>query len=66
MKIKVTLSIGLVGCEHKDEIDIPDEELEGMSAEEIDARLDEEWKEWAWNYIDGGATIIKDKVKRKP
>lgn len=59
MKIKLTLSIGLLG-DREDEHEIPDEELEGMSDEEKAQHLHEYWQEWAWNYIDGGASEVPE------
>ncbi|MDA8212185.1 MAG: hypothetical protein M0021_09950 [Clostridia bacterium] len=53
MKIKVYLSIGC-GNDHEDIIEIPDEEIEGKSEDEIEKVLCEHTKEWASNYIDIG------------
>lgn len=58
MKFKVTLSIGLVGGRH-DEIEIPDEDLEGLDNEQREKLINEYWSDWAWNYIDGGATPVE-------
>lgn len=52
MKIKVHLSIGLVGCEQDDEIEINDEELAGMDEAARAAYIDEVMREWAYNYIE--------------
>lgn len=59
MKILVTLSIGLANAKQQDVLEIPDEEVEGLSEEERQKVIDEHWQAWAWNYIDGGATIIE-------
>lgn len=56
MKIKVSLSIGYSGG-HKDEIEIDDEELEGMSDEEKNKYIEEIVIGWANNYIDIGWEI---------
>jgi hypothetical protein len=56
---RVTLSIGYGGG-HEDELDVPDDDLEGMTEEEKDAYLDEMWKEWASGYIDGSITKVGD------
>jgi hypothetical protein len=58
MKIKVELSIGLLG--HREDIlEVPDEELENMTEKEIDDYINEEYVQvWANNYIDMGYEII--------
>lgn len=45
-KYRFTLSIGFVGAQREEIVDIDDDATE----EEVTA----EWTEWAWNYIDGG------------
>jgi len=52
MKIKVGLSIGLSGCRIIEEIEVDDEELEGLSDEEKVNHLNEYAKEHADNYVD--------------
>lgn len=51
MRIKIGLSIGLVGATREEVIEIEEEEFEGigMSREEY---IDEVAQEWANNYID--------------
>ncbi len=59
MKYKVTLSIGFHGAEHNDILDVCDEEIADCETdEELQRLLDDYWKDWAWNYIDG--SILKD------
>lgn len=53
MEIKVFLSIGLVG-KQEDVIEVPDEELEGLSEEARGNVLDEYARDWAHNYIEYG------------
>lgn len=50
-KFKFTLSIGYAGVTREDTIEI---DLEGLEGEEREKVIEEEWEEWAWNYIDGG------------
>jgi hypothetical protein len=52
MKIKVHLSIGYVTADQEDTIDVPDEELEGLSDTMKDKVIEEWVQEWANNYIE--------------
>jgi hypothetical protein len=56
MKVRFTLSIGLVG-KRTEIVEYDDNEFDGMTQEELHSFLDEEWKEWTYNYIDGGFEI---------
>jgi hypothetical protein len=64
--IEVVLSIGLHG-EQSDELDLALEsgkteaELDAMSDEDMQSLIYEVWKEWAWNHIDGGGTLLQKK-----
>lgn len=53
-KVKFTLRIGLAGCFQKDEFTL--EELGYDPAYDLDLEkfLEEQWREWSGNYIDGG------------
>lgn len=58
-KVTFTLSIGYYGANQRDTFDIEDEFnfIEGVdyeTEEELEELLEEEWKEWSRNYIDGG------------
>ena len=57
-QVKLTLGIGFAGANHEETIEIPDEELEGLTGDEKNAVLDDYWKDWSANYIDGGAEIL--------
>lgn len=60
MKIKVHLSIGYVGAEHEEVIEINSEEIEGMNQEQIDEYITEEYLvPWMWNYVDLYHEIIE-------
>lgn len=52
MKIKVHLSIGFYGADHKDVLDIPDEDLEGLTDDEKYDLLYRETEKWANKYIE--------------
>jgi hypothetical protein len=64
--IEVVLSIGLHG-EQSDELDLclesdkTEAELDAMSEEDMQSLIHEVWKEWAWNHIDGGGTLLQRK-----
>ena len=61
MKANVTLSIGYPGANRADVIDIDDEDWNAcLNDDQREELLNELWNEWAWNYIDGGATIIEE------
>ncbi|AXF39679.1 hypothetical protein HWB71_gp55 [Paenibacillus phage Kawika] len=51
MKIKYTLSIGYPGACQEDEIEIDDQELEGLTPEEAEERIYEIVDEYALGYI---------------
>ena len=57
LKVDVTLNIGQ-GQPRKDtlEIDVPHNWLD-WSDNQREEYLDDEWKEWAWNFIDGGISV---------
>jgi hypothetical protein len=54
MKIKATLGIGFCKADRETEIDIDDDELEGMTEEEQNEYINETVQTWADNYIDIG------------
>lgn len=61
IKLAVTLNIGLANAEQSDVIDtgIPVSEWDALTEEEQEERRHEEWKEWAWEHIDGGARVVE-------
>jgi hypothetical protein len=61
MMAKVTLGIGYPGANHEDEIEIDDTELAECETEaQKEKLLDEYWRDWANNYIDGGIDLIEN------
>jgi len=52
MKIEAYLSIGFATANHEEIIEIPDEDLEGLTKEEKDDYINECVQEWADNYIE--------------
>jgi hypothetical protein len=57
---RFTLSIGLSNAGQEDEVDVPaeygisDDEWDAMPEAERNEKLEQAWKDWAWNFIDGG------------
>lgn len=57
-KLKVSLSIGYPGANRSEVFGIPDDEWnECESEEEREKLIDSYALDWAWNYIDIGATV---------
>ena len=61
---KFTLSIGYAGAEHEEEMTIEDmdytePEWETLTEDEREEKLEEYWKDWSNNYIEGGWEIIE-------
>lgn len=60
MRIEICVSIGFVGCNKIDEIYIDDEDLENMTEEEKEKRIDEEVLDhilgmminWTWKELE--------------
>lgn len=60
MKVKMTLSIGLANAEQKDTLEFDDDDVKDLSPDELDKFLYEAWKDWIWEHIDGGPTVIEE------
>lgn len=54
MKFEVFLSIGLSGCKISDELEIADDELEGMTDEQIDEYVEPLAREQIFQRVDWG------------
>jgi len=52
MIIKAYLHLGYVGCDKSDEIEIPDDELDGLSEEERSKVIDSHFTEWVFENTD--------------
>lgn len=61
VKLKVTLGIGLANAQQEDEIDtgILVSEWEALTEEERQERGQAAWREWIWEYIDGGWDVVE-------
>ena len=58
MKIEFTLNIG--GREKRVEIiEFDDDLIDGMTPQQVANFLEDEWKHWSANYIDGSARIVE-------
>lgn len=59
-KLKVSLGIGFSGARHDDVLDIDDKEWGDCESDSDREKLIDDYaKDWAWNYIDIGATLIE-------
>lgn len=60
MKIKLYVNTGFANCNHKDELEVPDEEWNAMSVEEREKFLDEAALDFMGSVIDFGALPVED------
>ena len=61
MKIRVQASLDLVGCKVETIMEVPDEELEGMSDADIDYYINAEYaQDWAMEQLDYYAEVIDE------
>lgn len=58
-KYEFNLSIGFVNGNRKEIIDIADEDIENLSEEELEKYLEQYWKDWSNNYIEGSFHKVK-------
>ena len=59
-QLRVTLSIGY-RSQHEEILELDEDELEACSTDDERQELyDKYWSDWAWNYIDGGATLVEE------
>lgn len=63
MKVKVSVSTGLVGSRRKDTLEIPDEEVADMSPDELESYIEEQAQDWLWNTIDFGFSVVEEPKK---
>lgn len=54
MIVKAYVRMGLVGCKITDEIEIDDEDLEGLSEDERENLIGEYVQDWIWNHVEYG------------
>jgi len=59
MMARVTLGIGFAGANQEDVIEIDDDDYASCETEaQKEDLLNEYWRDWSNNYIDGGIQII--------
>ncbi len=52
---RFTLGIGFANAEHEEEVELEDLPVDPEEREKV---IEDAWKEWAWQYIDGGPTEL--------
>jgi len=61
MKAKVTLSIGYPTATREDVIEIDNDDWNAcLNKDQREELLNELWRTWALNYVDGGANLIEE------
>ena len=65
MKIEFRLNIGISNVERCQVIDFDDDLIDGMTPEQVQKFLDDEWRNWSANYIDGSARIVEGSGKAR-
>ena len=60
IKGELTLSIGLANAERTDDFEF--EVDDNATDEEINDSIEEYWRDWIWNFIDGGWEIESDEI----
>ena len=58
IKVNLSLSIGLANAERIDDFEF--EVDDNATDEEINDTIEEYWRDWIWNFIDGGWDIKSD------
>jgi stress-induced morphogen len=54
MNVTAYVSLGLVGCHREAEVEIPDEDIEGLSEVEQERVIEEYVRDWMFQQIDWG------------
>lgn len=58
-KVVFTLSIGYQGAYHKETFTLDELGYDSSVDTDLEKFLEESWKDWSTNYIDGGFRIVK-------
>ncbi|WP_432702651.1 DUF7167 family protein [Lysinibacillus sphaericus] len=64
-KVHFSLGIGYAGAEWEDEFTLEELGYNPEHDKDLEAFLEQEWKEWAANYIDGGWSFINKDGENK-
>ncbi|MEH7186499.1 DUF7167 family protein [Bacillus toyonensis] len=59
-EVYFTLSIGYAGAKHDETFTLNELGYNPETDKDVEAFLEEEWKEWSANYIDGGWSLKED------
>lgn len=59
-KVKFTLSIGYHGANHEDEFTLGELGYDPEYDLDLEKFLDEQWREWSGNYIDGSFRLEEE------
>jgi hypothetical protein len=60
IKVKLSLNIGLANASQEDEHEVEvDDNWNGLTEDEREEFLNEYWKDWSSNYIDGYCAVIE-------
>lgn len=63
MKFMIHVGIGFVGCQHDLDMEIPDQELRGMTRDEIQERVHEDAKEMANERLEYWVRLVDENNK---
>lgn len=60
-RVRMTLGIGLANARQEDIIDVDNEEWADCESDiDRDNLLEQYWKDWSGDYIDGGYEVIEE------
>lgn len=59
-KFKFTLGIRFHNAEHKEIVEITESELEGLDENAIENYVEDYYRDWCGNYLDGGWERVGD------
>ncbi|MEH6978336.1 MULTISPECIES: DUF7167 family protein [Bacillus] len=59
-KVRFTLSIGYVGAKHDETFTLNELGYYPETDKDVEDFLEQKWKEWSANYIDGGWSFEED------
>ncbi len=57
--LKVSVATNMVGSRISDEIEIDDEDLDGMGEQQIEAFCDEQFQQWVWDRLNCSCELVR-------
>lgn len=60
MKVEYRLSIGFPGAVRNDVIDIPPEDIKGLTPEKVEEWIEEDFQEWVNTCLSSGWEILEE------